>query len=275
MRSSVPALFPEVASTMASRVDALYLFLVGLSAFFSILIAVMVVVFMVKFKRKDPNDVGARIHGGMVLEITWSVVPLIISLGILRTTSFRQYVTVDQFWGLSKLLLALSLLWFYFWWSSFIAFWYGKKPAEEALIQLMMFGGPYVVPFTIAWFGCFGIPLFTLMWNNVRKSIRGPIIVSIIILIGNFFGQIRLYVGPWSLVDHGGELVTTMPSFTWPDLADILIVPGLIGGAAFVVLMTARTVPLMNLWEMKEGLLYRTARRYLRAPRVLVVAKPE
>src|SRR3954468_17805313 len=84
MRSSVPSLslFPEVASTMASRVDALYLFLVGLSAFFSILIAVMVVVFMVKFKRKDPNDVGARIHGGMVLEITWSVVPLIISLGI-------------------------------------------------------------------------------------------------------------------------------------------------------------------------------------------------
>jgi cytochrome c oxidase subunit 2 len=82
MRSSVPALFPEVASTMASRVDALYLFLVGLSAFFSILIAVMVVVFMVKYKRRDPNGIGARIHGGMVLEITWSVIPLLISLGI-------------------------------------------------------------------------------------------------------------------------------------------------------------------------------------------------
>jgi cytochrome c oxidase subunit 2 len=82
MRSSVPALFPEVASTMAGRVDALYLFLIGLSAFFSILIAVMVVVFMVKYKRKDPHEIGARIHGGMALEITWSVIPLLISLGI-------------------------------------------------------------------------------------------------------------------------------------------------------------------------------------------------
>jgi cytochrome c oxidase subunit 2 len=82
MPSSVPALFPEVASTIASRVDALYLFLVGLSAFFSILIAVMVVVFMVRYKRRDPRSIGARIHGGMVLEITWSVVPLLICLGI-------------------------------------------------------------------------------------------------------------------------------------------------------------------------------------------------
>jgi cytochrome c oxidase subunit 2 len=67
---------------MASRVDALYLFLIGLTAFFTILIAVMVVVFMVKYKRKDPNSIGARIHGGMALEITWSVVPLLICLGI-------------------------------------------------------------------------------------------------------------------------------------------------------------------------------------------------
>jgi len=82
MRSSVPPLFPEVASTMASRVDALYLFLVGLTAFFTILIAVMVIVFMVKYKRTDPNSVGARIHGGMLLEITWSVIPLLICFGI-------------------------------------------------------------------------------------------------------------------------------------------------------------------------------------------------
>jgi cytochrome c oxidase subunit 2 len=82
MRSSVPALFPEVASTMAGRVDALYLFLVALTAFFTVLIAIMVAVFMVQYKRKDPNSIGARIHGGMVLEITWSVIPLLICLGI-------------------------------------------------------------------------------------------------------------------------------------------------------------------------------------------------
>ena len=82
MRSGTIPLFPEVASTMASRVDGLYLFLVGLTAFFTILIAVLIAVFMVKYKRRSPNEIGARIHGGMALEITWSVIPLLICMGI-------------------------------------------------------------------------------------------------------------------------------------------------------------------------------------------------
>jgi len=81
MRSGTP-LFPEVASTMAPRVDALYLFLVGLTAFMTILIATLFVVFMIKYKRRDPNSIGARIHGGMALEITWSIIPLFIVMGI-------------------------------------------------------------------------------------------------------------------------------------------------------------------------------------------------
>jgi cytochrome c oxidase subunit 2 len=76
------SLFPEQASTMAGRVDALYFFLVGLSGFFSILIAGLIVYFAVKFRRRTPQSVGAQIHGGMLLEITWSVIPLIITMGI-------------------------------------------------------------------------------------------------------------------------------------------------------------------------------------------------
>ena len=67
---------------MAPRVDALYLFLVGLTAFMTILIAALVVIFMIKYKRRDPNSIGARIHGGMALEIIWSIIPLFIVLGI-------------------------------------------------------------------------------------------------------------------------------------------------------------------------------------------------
>ena len=76
------SLFPEQASTMAGRVDALYFFLVGLSTFFSILIAGLIVYFAIKFRRRSPQSVGAIIHGGMLLEITWSVLPLFIVLGI-------------------------------------------------------------------------------------------------------------------------------------------------------------------------------------------------
>jgi cytochrome c oxidase subunit 2 len=77
-----PPLFPESASTMAGRVDALYFFLVGLTAFFSLLIAGLIVYYAVKFRRRRPDQVGARIHGGMVLEITWTAIPLLIVMVI-------------------------------------------------------------------------------------------------------------------------------------------------------------------------------------------------
>jgi len=75
-------LFPESASTIAGRVDALYFFLLGLSIFFSLLIAGSIVYFAVKYHRQRPDAVGGRIAGGMVLEITWSVVPLMITMVI-------------------------------------------------------------------------------------------------------------------------------------------------------------------------------------------------
>src|SRR5262245_55175611 len=81
MWSGTP-LFPEAASTMAGAVDALYFFLVGLAVFFSALIAGLIVYYAIRFRRRSPDSVGARIHGGLVLEITWTVVPLVIAMVI-------------------------------------------------------------------------------------------------------------------------------------------------------------------------------------------------
>ena len=75
-------LFPESASTIASRVDALYFFLLALSAFFSLLIAGLIVYFAIRFQRRRPDAVGAQIAGGTILEIGWSVIPLLITMVI-------------------------------------------------------------------------------------------------------------------------------------------------------------------------------------------------
>jgi cytochrome c oxidase subunit 2 len=78
----MPPLFPERASTMAARVDALYFFLISVSVFFSLLIAGLIVYYAVKYRRRSPQSIGANIHGGMLLEITWSVIPLMIAMFI-------------------------------------------------------------------------------------------------------------------------------------------------------------------------------------------------
>jgi cytochrome c oxidase subunit 2 len=81
MWSGTP-LFPVSASTMAPRVDALYFFLIGIAGFFSLLIACLIVFYAVKYRRRAPDAIGSRIEGGMVLEITWTVIPLLITMVI-------------------------------------------------------------------------------------------------------------------------------------------------------------------------------------------------
>jgi len=81
MWSGTP-LFPDAVSTMAPRVDALYFYLVGLTAFFSLLIAGLIIYYAIRFRRRAPDAIGARIEGGTILEITWTVVPLFIVMSI-------------------------------------------------------------------------------------------------------------------------------------------------------------------------------------------------
>jgi cytochrome c oxidase subunit II len=76
-------LLPEQASTVAGPVDALYFFLIGISVFFSLLIAGLVIFFAVKYRRRSESDPApAPAAAGTALEIVWSVIPLGISMVI-------------------------------------------------------------------------------------------------------------------------------------------------------------------------------------------------
>src|SRR6476660_3826215 len=74
-------IFPEQASSMAGQVDALYLFLVLITTFFSLLIAILIVFFAIKYRR-TPERQAEQIHGSTLLEIVWTVIPLGISMVI-------------------------------------------------------------------------------------------------------------------------------------------------------------------------------------------------
>jgi cytochrome c oxidase subunit 2 len=69
-------LFPEQASSNAARVDGLYFFLIALTAFFSLLIGLMVLGFAVRYRRRSPDDKPPAIYGSLVLELTWTIIPL-------------------------------------------------------------------------------------------------------------------------------------------------------------------------------------------------------
>jgi len=73
-------LFPEQASTMAARVDALFYFLVAVSVFFSTLIFVLIIVFAIKYRRRSENERPQAIPGNLRLEVLWTTIPLALTM---------------------------------------------------------------------------------------------------------------------------------------------------------------------------------------------------
>ena len=94
MSTSFPV-FPPNASSVATEMDLLYLFIVAVCAFFTVLVTALVVVFAIKYRRRHPNEVGADIHGSLALELTWTIIPLILAMMMFGWGA-------DQFYRLAK-----------------------------------------------------------------------------------------------------------------------------------------------------------------------------
>lgn len=213
------------------------------------------------------------------------VATVILTMFFLRKFGgYEDYITLDQFWALSKLLFALSLLWFWFWFSSFNVFWYGKKPSEQAVLGYLMTGA-YQPAFMAGFVLSFLTPMWFMMWNRVRKSFWGPAVMSVSVLVGTFFDKLRYYVPAWSVNDIGivqkiGEpgaahemALDNLPKVNMPGVADVFIVLGVFGGAVLFYLLASRLIPPINIWEQKELVLYKFHKAYHRTE-VMVLGKP-
>ncbi len=188
---------------------------------------------------------------------------MVLTAWVLRTfCGYERYIGLDQIWGLGKLMFALSLLWFWFWFSSFNVLWYGKKESEQAVIDLLM-TGPYIWVFFAVFLMCFVIPLWTLVWNPVRRSLWGPPLLAVCVLVGMFLDRIRLYVAAYSVEGIGNPSyhkhaldLDHIPKTVMPDMWDIFILLGAIGATVLAYMIASRLFPIMNVWEQRELQLY-------------------
>ena len=88
-------LFPDQASTVAGRVDALYYFLLSISVFFGTLVFFLVIYFAVKYRRRSPGERAQPVFESLRLELVWTLIPLGIVL-VAFTWGARLYVTLSR-----------------------------------------------------------------------------------------------------------------------------------------------------------------------------------
>ena len=75
-------IFPEQASSFAWQVDYLYFYLILVSVVFSIPIVLGVFYFIVRYRERERYATPDPIHGSVVLETVWSIIPFIVSMSI-------------------------------------------------------------------------------------------------------------------------------------------------------------------------------------------------
>jgi molybdopterin-containing oxidoreductase family membrane subunit len=109
-----------------------------------------------------PYFVAGAIYSGLALVIT-------IMYLLRHFFHLEAYLRPMHFDNLGKMLLLMSIVWGYFWFSDALTTWYGNMPDELTILRETVLGDWFIVWGAMILFN-FIIPFFSLMWRQVRRS---------------------------------------------------------------------------------------------------------
>ena len=198
---------------------------------------------------------------------------LIVLFIMRRWGGYEGYIGKSPFWSASKILLGLTLLWTYHLFAFFITYWYGRLEFEQNIIRYV-FVQPYLPLFLANMLFSFLTPFLMLIWNPLRRSDWGPTLAGCSALLGSLLFNLRTFGAAFNTGEHYEFALSRVPAAVWPDLWDICIIIGALGLVALVYLIAAKLLPLMSIWEIKEGAKYQKMDTLMKGE-YLVLAKPE
>ena len=198
---------------------------------------------------------------------------LVILYILRRWGGYEQYIGISTFWSASKILLGLTLLWTYHNFAFFITFWFGRLEVEQNIIKYLFiesYGGAFVANL---FFG-FAVPFLILLWNPVRKTAWGPALAGLSALASAFLFNIRMFVGAFNAGDLYDVGLSRVPAAVYPAVWDVFMVIGGMGAVVFIYLLATRIIPILSVWETKEGAMYQKMGTLIKGE-YLILAKPE
>lgn len=168
-----------------------------------------------------------------------------------RVYKLERYLKVEHFQALSRLLLALTLLYGYFTLSEYLTIWYGGQSEDSELVhRLMGLDGFGLLFWPTIVFGL-AVPSVLLL-IPMRKSIAPAVVASLLINFGMWMKRYLIVVPtmmtPVIPAEAAGTHIVYSP--TWVEWAITFA-----GVALFLLLFTlfSRVVPIISMWEMAEA----------------------
>ncbi len=189
-----------------------------------------------------PYFVIGAIHSGVSAVVTMMAL-------MRRFFHLENYITPDHFDALGRLLIAVALGWFYFFFIDFVFGLYSQETAEVAVMELRLSRWPYNFLFAIFITTAFLIPVPLWFLRKVRRSPLLMFITTLLVNIGMWLERFLLFVP---------SLAYKQPlTFSWGEyavsFAEVGIVSATFALVGMGILLFSKFFPLVPLSDQKEG----------------------
>jgi Ni/Fe-hydrogenase subunit HybB-like protein len=175
------------------------------------------------------------------------VASVIVVMAVLRKAyHLENYIKPIHFNNLGILLLAMTLLWFYFTFTEYITVFYGNEPIHMAIFWSKL-TGKFAPLFWFHFVLCFVIPLPTLALKRTR-TIRGTLLASISIILGMWIERFVIIVPTLTKQRLPVEQAFYIP--TWVEWS---ILAGCISFFMLLYALFTKLFPIVPIWEVREG----------------------
>ncbi len=175
------------------------------------------------------------------------IAALIVAMAVLRKVlHLEEYLKPIHFENLGKLLLMMSLLWFYFIFAERLTTWYGNETSEMAVFWQTQRGA--FAPLFWAMVACNFVIPFPLLAIRRLRTITGTVIASLSVAAGMWLERFLIIVPSLSRKYLPYSWGTYRP--TW---VEITITVGTFAAMALLYTLFVKIVPIISVWEFKVG----------------------
>jgi len=194
-----------------------------------------------------PYFVVGAVHSGV------SAVALVLI--ILRYIySWQNYIRHEHIDALARLLIVVATGWFYFFVMEVIFGFYGREADEIAVRNFQFMISPWNIWMFIFVGLTYFVPVSIWLSRSARRNLWIMSIACVSVNIGMWLERFLIIVP--GLARKG------LLSFDWytyrPSIVEWLIIIGTFAMVSILMLMIARVVPLIPLYDVKEGEILRT-----------------
>jgi molybdopterin-containing oxidoreductase family membrane subunit len=193
-----------------------------------------------------PYFIIGAIHSGVSAVATLMVI-------MVWVWGWGKYLKPDHLDAIGRLLIVVATTWFFFFFLEWVFALYTLEDPELAVRELQVFQWPWSGLFVVFLFTAYLIPVPMWMFRSVRRSYFWMFVTTILVNIGMWLERFLIIV-PGTM--RRGDFIFDWGSYH-PSIIEILMVIMTFAWVALGMLVFTKLFPLIPLFDVKEGMVFR------------------